>query len=236
MSFNWKNLQEVSFSEMPFSASEGTEKNLLQISLKKDFSVKDYCFTLFEKIINIGLSEINAFINEQCQQTKNPVQWLNQFEKLIVLNIEYFDTKKLQHRHTKFISQIDIKRESLITNKDQATSQKSNHKTVACIAGETIFSFTEVQLKLNALNTFMEKKKYLKKVLHEYKQSDPDIVYTKVKPFDKQVEAELKYIEELEELEAKNNSIQHNQAAQDNIKYKIQWKHQSVGRYFLSIA
>ena len=223
MSTIWKNLQEVSFIEMPISAFIEADKKVHPKSFEKDLSLKDYCFAIFEKIMTIGLSEINEFINAQSLETKNPVQWLNQFEKLIVLNIEYFETKKLQHRHTKFISQIDIKRESLIATKNTPAQQKSINKDVACIAGEKVFNFTEVQAKLNTFNSFIEKKKYLKKVLHEYKQSDPDIVYTKVKPFDKQVEAELKYNEELEEMESKSNSNQTNGTTIGNLKNKIQF-------------
>lgn len=222
MSSKWENIQVVSFTEMPITASTEVENPLLQIRIEGEFSVNDYCYALFDKIMSIGLSEINSFLNYQCHLIKNPILWLNSFEKLIAQNIELFDTKKLQHRHTKFISQIDIKRENILSQKAVTAAAKNNNKKVSCIAGETIFSFEEVQLKLSNINSSIEKKRYLKKVLHEYKQADPEIIYAKVKPFDKQVEAELKYIEEVEELEAKNITNVVNEPAAIYGKNKVQ--------------
>jgi hypothetical protein len=210
MSTKWVNIQIVTFPEIPDSSSVDNWNNILAIHFSDEFSVNDYCMAVLEKITSINLSEISNFLDFQCNLVKKPITWLNKLDKLIGLNVEIFDSKKLEHRHTKLISQIDIKRESLKSQKPNNNAISNSNKKVACIAGEMVFSFEEVKANLETIPNIIEKKKYLKKMLHEYYQADPDIIYTKVKPFDKQVEAELKYIDELEELDAaiKKNTIQ----------------------------
>lgn len=219
----WVNIQMVTFPEIPMLSTKEVINNTSAIQLPGEFSVNDYCIALLKKVTSINLSEISSFLDYQCNQVKKPITWLNKLDKLIGLNVEIFDTKNLEHRHTKLISQIDIKRESLKSLTKHSDGIAIANKKVACIAGEVIFSFEEVKVHLETLSNLIEKKRYLKKMLHEYRQADPDIIYTKVKPFDKQVEAELKYIDELEELDAaiNKNLVQEPQAFYGKNKIKI---------------
>ena len=202
---NWDHVQLVRFNEMPVLASGEVASSQLQIVLGNEFSVNDYCIAVLDKIISIDLSEISSFLDWQCHLVTKPLVWLNQLEKLVSLNVRYFNTPKLKHRYTKLITQIDIKRLFIKSQQNEFRQLPTAEKKVACVAGETVFSFDEVKAHLETLTNIIDKRKYLKQKLHEYRQSDPDIIYTKVRPLDKQVEAELQYLEELEELEMLSN-------------------------------
>ncbi|MDP2424603.1 MAG: hypothetical protein U1C46_04325 [Bacteroidales bacterium] len=128
----------VHFDEHPFTLTSESSSDALAVTLQTRFTTQEYSKALFQKIFTIGLSEIADFLDYQCAQLKTPGLWLNALEKLIKENVELFDTRRHQHRHTKLISQIDIMRHSLQMVQPQPRKQ---HKKVNAYTDDRVFCF-----------------------------------------------------------------------------------------------
>ncbi len=193
------NFHTVHFDEHP-AATPGQTHTEFAIPLSADFSMADYCQALFQKALTIGLSEIADLLDYHCTKVKNPLRWLNSLEKLIKENIDIFDSRLLQHRHTKLISQIDIKRHSLQIVQPQPLKL---HKKINGFSDEKDYSFLAVRDHLKTLETHEEKIAFLEDQICDYKQHPPDYVSTKQQPFDIQCALEIERLEKQEKLSQK---------------------------------
>ena len=173
------------------------------VLVSKPFSMEKYCEALFRKIIHIGLSESASLLDYHCGKVKIPFIWLNTLEKLIIENINYFDTRKLQHRHTKLISQIDIKRHAL---ESASTNARPNKKKINGFTDEKEYSFSSVKEQLSKYETNDEKIEMLQDHIFDYRQNPPDFVCMKEQSFDKQCEIEIERIEKHETMLQKANA------------------------------
>ena len=200
MADHFPKLHHVQFFEHPFSEPTLTTPDEFAIIISGPFSVEQYCQNLFQKIFTIGLSEIAAFLDYHCSQVKTPSRWLNSLEKLIKLNVDLFDTRQLNHRHTKLISQIDIKRHSLQLS---STHVRKHRKKLNGYSEEKESSFTDVREQLKTYNTLEEKIALLQDHIIDYRQNPPDFICRKEKPFDKQCKLEIQRLEKQEALQQK---------------------------------
>ena len=193
-------LSHVHFDEHPFLLSGNPPPDELAILIDSDFSMSEYCKALFAKIISIGLSEVPLFLRYQCDRVKDPVKWINSLEKLIKLNVDFFDTKHLDHRHYKFISQIDLKRHEL------QTSLLVNHRTfhlrksVSSFTEEREYCFRSIKDQLKDYPTYEEKIGFLHDQIFDYREDSLDFVSCKEKPFDVLCELEIEKLEKKESL------------------------------------
>lgn len=200
MADHFPKLCYIQFIEHPFSEPNQATPDEFTIIINGPFSMHEYCQNLFLKIFTIGLSEISAFLDYHCNQVKYPTRWLNALEKLIKLNVELFDTRSLHHRHTKLISQIDIKRLTL-----QQSAPKRHHRKLNGFSDEKEYSFADVRDQLKNLETLEEKIAFLHNQIFDYRQNPPDFVCVKTKRFDRQCEIEIERFEKQELLNEKIN-------------------------------
>ncbi|MDZ4203232.1 MAG: hypothetical protein U1C46_00305 [Bacteroidales bacterium] len=187
----------VHFDEHPFTDTSCGSIDAMDVTLHSSFTTQEYCNALFHKIFTIGLSEISGFLDYQCAQLKNPSRWLNALEKLIKENLELFLTRHHQHRHTKLISQIDIKRHSLQAVKPLLRKQ---HKKVNAFTDEKEYCFTTVREQSAQFETLEEKIAFLHGQIFDYRQHSPDFISLKEQPFDRLCELEIERLEKNEML------------------------------------
>ncbi|MBE0662305.1 MAG: hypothetical protein IH597_07545 [Bacteroidales bacterium] len=207
MADHFPNLHHVQFFEHPFSEPTQTTPDDFAIIISGPFSTHQFCQNLFQKIFTIGLSEIAAFLDYHCNQVENPNRWLNSLEKLIKLNVDLFETRPLQHRHTKLISQIDIKRLSLQL---PTTLLRKHSKKLNGYSDEKEYSFADVREHLKTYETLEEKIALLQDQIIDYRQNPPDFICTKEQPFDHQCNLEIERLEKQELLYEKINRKKNN--------------------------
>jgi hypothetical protein len=202
MDDSFSKIQHVQFFEHPFSEPKQIPPDDFAIIIRGTFSIQQYCQKLFQKVFTIGLSEITAFLDHHCSLTLHPNRWLNSLEKLIKLNIDLFDTRPLQHRHTKLISEICLKRLTLQMNQPKVKKQA---RKLNGYSDEKEYSFAQVKDHITTLETTDEKIAYLNDQIIDYRQNPPDFVSIKEKPFDKQCKLEIERLEKQELLNEKIN-------------------------------
>jgi hypothetical protein len=191
-------LVPVPFEEHPFTQSRISPSNELAIHLHSEFSFQLYCESLFQKVLTIGLSEIPDFLNYHCQQVKNPISWINSLDKLIKVNAELFNGKQAEHRHYKFISQIDIHRFGLQTSSLGSHRHKLLLNNINGFSEKKEYCFKTVKDHLTNLLTHEEKIDFLQDHIFDYRQDSPDFIYTKEKAFDVLCELEIEKLEKKE--------------------------------------
>jgi hypothetical protein len=193
MDQQFPNFIPVTFSEHHFIKPNQEKDTEFDILIEAPFSNEKYALALFGKIFYLGLSEIAPFLDHHCSLVKNPTKWLNSLEKLIKENIDLFDTRKLQHRHIKLISQIDIKR-------IHSNLSSSRHKKLNGFSDEKEYCFLNVQQHIQQYEFMEEKIAYLHGQILDYRQNPPDFVSTKEQHFDAQCELEIERLEKQDQL------------------------------------
>ncbi len=192
----------IPFKEHPYTTNADEAEHLITITLP--FTTQKYCDELFKKLLTIGLSEFAPFLDYQCTNISEPILWLNNLEKLIKVNISAFNTNHLQHRHTKLISQIDIKRHSL-----QEKNSQQGHKPKKKVNGFTAdkeYSFGHVKDQSVKYETSDEKIAYLQDQIFDYRLNPPEYINQKELHFDKQCELEIERLEKQEVMQQKIKS------------------------------
>lgn len=192
-------LVTVTFDEHPSQPRD--TRNELAIVIQGRFSDEKYAQAIFQKILQIGLSEVPKFLQYHCDRVKMPATWLNNLEKLIKENIDQFNNARLKHRHTKLISQIDIKRHSL----EEANLYGRARSHVNGYNEFTEFCFIEVKNHIQTFDTLEEKIIYLKDEIYDYRQSPPLFVKTSLPAFDQLCEIEIERLKKQEALKEKLN-------------------------------
>lgn len=192
----------IPFKEHPYTTNADEGENLITIT--SPFTSQKYCDELFKKLLTIGLSEFAPFLDYQCTNISEPILWLNNLEKLIKVNISAFNTNHLQHRHTKLISQIDIKRHSL-----QEKNSQQGHKPKKKVNGFTAdkeYSFCYVKDQSVKYETSDEKIAFLQDQIFDYRLNPPEYINQKELHFDKQCELEIERLEKQEVIQQKIKS------------------------------
>lgn len=192
----------IPFLEHPFTTNADEGEHL--IFVKSPFSLQKYSENLFHKLLTIGLSEISPFLDFHCSNLSEPILWLNNLEKLIKVNISAFNTNDHKHRHTKLISQIDIKRHSL-----QEKNSPQTHKPKKKVNGYTAdkeYSFSLVKDLTVKCETSNEKIAFLQDQIFDYRLNPPEFINQKELPFDKQCELEIERLEKQEVMKQKIQS------------------------------
>ncbi|KAF0128229.1 MAG: Uncharacterized protein FD155_3367 [Bacteroidetes bacterium] len=192
----------IPFKEHPYTTNADEGEHL--ITIKSPFTSQKYSEKLFQKLLTIGLSEIAPFLDFQCTNISEPIIWLNNLEKLIKVNISAFNTNDHKHRHTKLISQIDIKRHSL-----QEKISRQGHKPKKKVNGYTAdkeYSFSQVKDFSSKYETCDEKIAFIQDQIFDYRLNPPEYINQKELPFDKQCELEIERLEKQEVMQQKIQS------------------------------
>ncbi|OWR12871.1 hypothetical protein [Chryseobacterium sp. VAUSW3] len=163
-------------------------------------TLDEYCQQLINRSFSITHSQIPAFICHHCQLVKDPVQWLNKFEKLLSLNDDLFNGVRNQNRHTKFMISIETKRNRILDEQSKTIRVKPAKKYINAESEDRYFSFHELKKDLADLGCDAERIMLLTKEKFEYQQSCIETVNINTLAYDEQCEKEIQQIYAMKKL------------------------------------
>ena len=194
-------LETVPFMEFTSVKVTDAFNHLFDIEKHTKENLQSYCQALINKIFQLRYSQIQNFINHHCSIAKNPIDWLNKFEKLIVVNEKLFQKGSNESRHIKLQTYIELKRLKLRCDETQESPKRLNKKQINPESEERYFSFKELREKLNQLEVFEEKIILLTNEKYNYQQSNIDFVNKNLPDFDKQCDKEIEHLFEMKKLQ-----------------------------------
>lgn len=162
-------------------------------------NLQSYCQSLIDKISQVDYSEISNFINHHSNIAKNSMEWLNSFERLIVLNENIFHNNNNESRLIKIQFCIEVKRYEL--KKSVKSPARPCEKNINAISEDRYFSFKEVKEKLKTIENFEEKQLYLTHQKYDYQESVIDFINKNLPPFDELCSKEIERLHEVKKLE-----------------------------------
>ncbi|MBW8360118.1 MAG: hypothetical protein K0M63_10015 [Weeksellaceae bacterium] len=165
-------------------------------------TLADYCQQLINRSFSITHSQIPAFICHHCKLVKDPVQWLNKFEKLLTINDDLFVGVRNQNRHTKFMISIETKRNRMIEENEKLERTKPAKKYINAESEDRHFSFKETREKMEQLADNKEKIYYLTSEIYDYRTADIIMKNQKLPEFDVECEKMIGKIQTLAKLRA----------------------------------
>ena len=184
-------------------------------------NLQSYCQGLINKIFQLRYSQIQNFIKYHCNIVKNPLEWLDKFEKLIVVNEELFQKGRNESRHIKFQTCIELKRLKLKSEEIRKSPPRLNKKQINAESEERYFSFKEVKEELDRIIVFEEKIVYLTNQKYDYQQSVIDFVNKNLPPFDEQCTNEIERLIEVRKLEEQLTKNKPNHIQRPTLENKI---------------
>ena len=194
-------LETVPFMEFTSVKVTDTFNHLFDIEKNTEENLQSYCQTLINRIFQLHYSQIQNFINHHCSIAKNPIEWLNKFEKLIVVNEQLFHEGNNESRHIKFQTCIELKRHNLNYEETHESPKRLNKKQINAESEERYFSFKEVKEELDQIPIFEEKIVFLTNQKYDYQQSVIDFVNKSLPSFDEQCTNEIERLIEVRKLE-----------------------------------
>ena len=208
---------------MEFTSVKVTDafNHLFDIEKNTEENLQSYCQSLINKIFQLHYSQIQNFINHHCSIAKNPIDWLNTFENLIVVNEKLFQKGSNESRHIKFQTCIELKRLNLICDETQESPTRLNKKQINAESEERYFSFKEVKEELDRIPIFEEKIVYLTNQKFDYQQSVIDFVNKNLPPFDEQCTNEIERLIEVRKLEEQLTKKKTNYIQRPTLENKI---------------
>ena len=208
------NIKTVHFPEFHFVKPNQANATVLDIILEGDISSDAYCQAIFKKVLTIGLSEIVDFIDHHCEILKCPISWLNSLEKLLRLNLSWFNNDGEKFRPIKWGSEIISKRHEIKAESMQNAREKKLHEAMNGFTGDKIYSFETVKEAIRTMEIAEEKILYLRTQIKDYKQNPPEFESNRKPKFDEQCQVEINGVIEEEELlqkvQAKRSSKKQN--------------------------
>ena len=201
MTSHYPLLETVPFMEFASVKVTDTFNHLFDIEKHTKENLKSYCQALINRIFQLHYSQIQNFINHHCSIAKDPIEWLNKFEKLIVVNEKLFQKGSDESRSIKFQTFIELKRLKLRCDETQESPKRLNKKQINAESEDRYFSFKELREKLNQLEVFEEKIILLTNEKYNYQQSNIDFVNKNLPDFDKQCDKEIEHLFEMKKLQ-----------------------------------
>lgn len=174
---------------------------LFDVEYTSDENLLAYCQNLMDKIFKLQYSEIPKFISHHCNISKNPIEWLNHLEELILANENLFKTNGNEIRFIKIQTCIEVKKYELNSEKSGQGLPRPNRKEINAESQERYFSFREVKEQLDRMKNFEEKMVFLTHQKYDYQQSVIDFINPNLPKFDKQCDKEIKRLKEVRALE-----------------------------------
>ncbi len=176
-------LETVPFMEFTSVKVTDTFNHLFDIEKHTKENLQSYCQALINKIFQLRYSQIQNFINHHCSIAKKPIDWLNKFEKLIVVNEKLFQKGSNESRHIKLQTCIELKRLKLRCDEAQESPKRLNKKQINAESEERYFSFKEVKEELDRITIFEEKIVFLTNQKYDNQQSVIDFVNKSLSQF-----------------------------------------------------
>lgn len=165
-------------------------------------SVEDYCQQLLNRSFSITHSQIPDFICHHCNLVKEPVKWLNKFEKLLTLNEELFSTARNNSRLMKFYACIETKRNKLAEASEKPEKKKPAKRFINAESDERYFSYKETREKMELLPDNKHKIYFLTCEIYDYRTEDIFMKNQKLPEFDQECEKLIGKIQTLAKMRA----------------------------------
>lgn len=164
-------------------------------------SVEDYCQQLLNRSFAITHSQIPDFICHHCNLVKEPLPWLNKFEKLLTLHEDLFSGNRNQSRLMKFLNCIENRRNKIIDEKERPEIKKPAKKFINAESEDRYFSFHELKKILTTLPGDAERIIMLTREKFEYQQANIEFLNINTLEFDKQCDKEIEQIMTMKKLQ-----------------------------------
>jgi hypothetical protein len=184
-------------------------------------SVEDYCQQLLNRSFSITHSQIPDFILHHCNLVKEPLLWLNKFEKLLTVNDELFSGTRKQSRLMKFYACIETKRNKILEEAEKTEKKKPAKKYINAESEDRYFSFHELKTELAKLSTDAERIMLLTKEKFEYQQSCIETININTLAYDEQCEKEIQQIYAMRKLQEEMGKIFSHSTPETPLKEKI---------------
>lgn len=159
---------------------------LFDIEKVTEETLETYCQALFTKAFNQNNSHIPDFLNHHCNLFKEPMVWLNKFEKLISENEEIFHEAKRDSKLIKFQTCIELKRQELKIEKSKEKTKRPPAREINAQSEDRYFSFKETKLKTHSLPTIQEKVFFLTTEIFEYSIAELELINNKLPDFEQE--------------------------------------------------
>ena len=189
----------------PFSEFSSTIKNKnfddnFDIDIELTPDLHSYCQQLVYKTFAITHSQIPDFINHHCSLAKNPLHWLNKYEKLIHVNEELFHGARNESRMVKLYTCIEFKRKEFSPDGTKKSPDRPSEKQINAVSEDRYFCFKETKKKAELMSDDKEKIYYLTSEIFEYRGADIDMRNDKLLSFDTECEKLITKIQTLSKL------------------------------------
>lgn len=187
----------VQFSSVKITENFNT---LFDIERTPKQTLEHYCQQLITKAFHVSHSNISEFISHHCTLVKDPIQWLNKFEKLLSLNEELFSSNKNQSRLMKFHTCIEFKRTHLLKEKAKKTKTKPPKQYINAESEDRFFSFKVTKERVQKMSDIKEKIYFLTEEIYDYRTEDIIMKNQKLPEFDDECEKMIGRIQTLSKL------------------------------------
>lgn len=194
---NFTLIRAVDFREAP---TVSTKQNPFKTNFQKqpDISNKEinwqteelkrYCKHLLTSTIKTKPEDLEDFLMGLIRKTIKPIQWLDHFKKLLILNMDYL-WDKVSPNHLSKLKLLIIKKR----RKAKAILFRSDGLNIRRAKGS--YSFKKVKYHLDNMGNYSCKRLFLEKCKIEYLQYKPNYIPRYSTPFDEKIELEIKRIE-----------------------------------------
>ena len=200
-----KNIITVQFREHPITDYTKTEPEEIDISslgtdfapdfiTENKFNLQAYCFCLVNKLKVLNNSKFEDFLNHQCQLVKDPMTWINRFEKLIAENVDCCDSKKWKASVIKINNLIELKRKDLKGKNNSKDHSKMNEQH------NEEYSFRNLKKNIAGISIDQQKIKLIEAKAN-YLQNKPLLINSYETPFDNAIDIEIEKIDLIEKLQ-----------------------------------
>ena len=193
-------LETAPFLEFTSVKITDTFNPLFDVEKIEGENLQSYCQDIIDKVFQLKFSEIFNFISHHRNIAKNPMQWLNQFEKLIIVNEELFHNSKNKSRLMKFQTCIEVKRLKLKCEETKKSPSRPSKKQINAESEERYFSFKETKRKTEQMDSDKEKIYFLTSEIFEYKSADIEMRNEKLPCFAQECENYIEQIRTLSQL------------------------------------
>lgn len=173
---------------------------LFDIEKVSNETLDTYCQALFSKAFQLSNSNIPDFINHHCNLVKDPMHWLNKFEKLISENEEIFHEAKKDSKLMKFQTCIEFKRNELKSRPSSNSPARPQKVQINAESEERYFSFRETKQKAEKMDNDKDKIYFLTSEIFEYRTADIEMKNSKLPEFDVECEKLIDKIQVLSKM------------------------------------
>ena len=226
MNSNTTTTQTASFAELHSVIGAKTNKSIFDIVIDEEINLNTYCAALINKVFELNPTKFSGFINYQVNLVKSKNKWLNKFEILLANNDSLFASKTAFSRYNKLFNLIEQKRIELKSKSVIEQPVKTPKRFINAESEDRYFSFYEVKIHINNLNSYSEKIIYLSEEVFEYKQADIISINNKLQTYDEQCNHMIEKLQTMRKMRLeldKEKELEKNNCVQEpSEKYKIQ--------------